>query len=167
MLWSLIPWRRLLKLALPFIREYFFGKFNFKGYFIKHPVVTFCIIVITLATMSMMFITEQAVYHATKSTEYQSLLAAEQAKVNALTLKVKDLEKAQCKPTKTVPVQDSRKEVVLVPPAPPVRKAILKNPVHKPPLPKPAPSREVELVALPTHQYPTLKDKLKALREDN
>lgn len=167
MLWSLIPWRRLLKLALPFIREFFFGKFNFKGYFVKHPVVTFCIIVITLAVLSMMFMTEQAVYHATKSTEYKTLLVAEQAKVTLLKLKVKDLEKAQCTPTITESVQESRKEVVIVPPAQPVRKPQLINPVYKPPLPKPAPRREVEIVALPTTQYPTVKDKLKALREDN
>lgn len=167
MLWSLIPWRRLLKLALPFIREFFFGKFNFKGYFVKHPTVTFCIIVITLAVLSMLFMTEQAVYHATKSTEYKTLLVAEKAKVTSLKLKVKDLENAQCTPTKTEPVQDSRKEVVIVPPAPPVRKPNLINPVYKHPLPKPAPRREVDLVALPTNHYPTVKDKLKALREDD
>lgn len=164
MFWSLIPWRKLLKLALPFIREFFVGKFNFKGYFVKHPAVTFCIIVITMTVMSMMFMTEQAVYHATKSVEYKALLDAEKAKVSALNLKVKDLAKVQCIPHKA-PVQDSRKEVVLVQPAKITHQAKPVTLVQKP-LPPKLPVKQTELVALPVSHYPTLKDKLYALDED-
>lgn len=163
MFWSLIPWRKLLKLALPFIREFFVGKFNFKGYFVKHPAVTFCIIVITVAVMSMMFMTEQAVYHATKSVEYKALLDAEQAKVKALNIKVKDLAKVQCTP-QTEPVQEPRKEVVLVQPAKPKQYQQLKTTVPKP-IPPKIPVK-AELVALPANNYPTIKDKLYALDED-
>lgn len=38
-MWSLIPWRRLIALATPFIKEVFFGKFNLLGYFLKNKAV--------------------------------------------------------------------------------------------------------------------------------
>lgn len=164
MFWSLIPWRDLLKLALPFIREVFVGKFNFKGYFVKHPAITLCIIVITLATMSMLFMTEQAMYHATKSVEYKALLSAEQAKVKALNNKVKDLAKTK-PPPHVLSVQAPRKEVVLVQPAKPVQHTHLTTSLPKPTTPKPI--VKTEYLALPVNNYPTIKDKLHALDEDN
>lgn len=164
---STIPWLKLLKLALPFIREFFVGKFNFKGYFAKHPAITFCIIVVTASVMSMLFMTEQAVYHATKSIELRELLDAEKAKVKSLTIKKKDLGSVQCSPH-TDPVQDTRKEVVLVPPAKPVhnRNVRVQLPVYVQPVPPKKPVKREEIVALPAPTYPSLRDKLHALDED-
>lgn len=38
-MWSLIPWRRLLALATPYLKEVFIGKFNLLGYFMNNKVV--------------------------------------------------------------------------------------------------------------------------------
>lgn len=38
-MWSLIPWRRLLTLATPYIKEVFFGKFNLIGYFLNNKAI--------------------------------------------------------------------------------------------------------------------------------
>ena len=39
-MWSLIPWRRLLTLATPYIKEVFFGKFNLIDYFLNNKDIT-------------------------------------------------------------------------------------------------------------------------------
>lgn len=38
-MWSLIPWRRLIALATPFIKEVFIGKFNLLGYFLNNKAI--------------------------------------------------------------------------------------------------------------------------------
>lgn len=38
-MWSLIPWRRLIVLATPFIKEVFIGRFNLLGYFLKNKAI--------------------------------------------------------------------------------------------------------------------------------
>lgn len=38
-MWSLIPWRRLIALATPFIKEVFIGKFNLLGFFLKNKAI--------------------------------------------------------------------------------------------------------------------------------
>lgn len=45
-MWSLIPWRRVITLVTPFMKEVFIGKFNLLGYFFTNKVVT--ILFITL-----------------------------------------------------------------------------------------------------------------------
>lgn len=45
-MWSLIPWRRLIALATPFIKEVFIGKFNLLGYLASNKTVA--ILLITL-----------------------------------------------------------------------------------------------------------------------
>lgn len=113
-MWSLIPWRTLLKLALPWIREFFVGQFNSKSYFAKHPVILVCLLAIIIMTLSLLFLTEQAIYHANRSYELEQ-------RVLQLEGQLKEKPKKEihstieCKPNVD---QGSAKEVVLVPTTP-------------------------------------------------
>lgn len=113
-MWSLIPWRTLLKLALPFIREFFVGQFNSKGYFAKHPVIFVCLLSISIMTLSLLFLTEQAIYHANRSYELDKRVLQLEGQLKEKPKK--DIHSdVECKATSE---QGSAKEVVLVPTTP-------------------------------------------------
>ncbi len=56
-MWSLIPWRRLIALATPFLKEVFFGKFNLLGYFLSNKVVTALFITLICNYLAFQYVT--------------------------------------------------------------------------------------------------------------
>lgn len=113
-MWSLIPWRTLLKLALPFIREFFIGQFNSKSYFAKHPVIFVCLLTISILSLTLVFITEQAIYHANRSYDLDRRVLQLEGQLKEKPKKDIHSE-VVCRPTTE---QGSAKEVVLVPTTP-------------------------------------------------
>lgn len=69
-MWSLIPWRRLIALATPFLKEVFFGKFNLIGYFLNNKAIA--VLFITLVCNYLAF---QYVSHGYEAlAEYNQVL---------------------------------------------------------------------------------------------
>lgn len=168
-MWSLIPWRTLLKLALPFIREFFIGKFNAKNYFAKHPVITFNVVAITLLTVANLFLAEQAIYHVLKSNEYcEKIIQLEQV-IKKNEHKIESPVKA---PSRTSDEGSKEKEVVLVPTTPkpdpihlhPVNLKAVVHTVPPPKVPDPIPTHPTPKVAM-TYNHKYLNERLKQIDE--
>lgn len=55
-MWSLIPWRRLLTLATPYIKEVFFGKFNLIGYFLNNKAIAVLFIILVCNYLAFQYV---------------------------------------------------------------------------------------------------------------
>ena len=55
-MWSLIPWRRLIALATPFIKEVFIGKFNLLGYFLKNKAIAVLFITLICNYLALQYV---------------------------------------------------------------------------------------------------------------
>ena len=73
-MWSLIPWRRLITLATPYLKEVFFGRFNLFGYFMSNKAVTALLITLFLNYLAFQYVSHgyNALYEKNRNLDQQN-----------------------------------------------------------------------------------------------